>query len=42
MKDILDQIVEVYARDGYIIDREEAQSINEAIEFAHEVWTSKL
>lgn len=42
MKDVLDQIVEVYARDGYTIDREEAQSINEAIEFAHEVWTSKL
>lgn len=37
----IDSIIEVYRQEGYEISREEAESINEAIEFAHEVWTSK-
>lgn len=37
----IDSIIEVYRQEGYDITREEAESINEAIEFAHEVWTSK-
>jgi len=39
--DIIDNIIEIYRQEGYEITREEAESINEAIEFAHEVWTSK-
>jgi hypothetical protein len=37
----IDSIIEVYRQEGYDISREEAESISEAIEFAHEVWTSK-
>jgi phosphomannomutase len=39
--DEIDNIIEVYRQDGYEISREEAESILEAMEFAHEVWTSK-
>ena len=37
----IDSIIEVYRQEGHDISREEAESILEAMEFAHEVWTSK-
>ena len=39
MRNEIDNIIDVYAKEGYTISREEAESINEAIEFAHETWT---
>tara|TARA_R110002126_G_scaffold5004_9_gene26313 strand:- start:6994 stop:7122 length:129 start_codon:yes stop_codon:yes gene_type:complete len=39
MRNEIDSIIEVYAKEGYTISREEADSINEAVKFAHETWT---
>jgi len=38
MNETINAIIEVYAQEGYTITREEAESINEAIEFAYETW----
>ena len=38
VKDHLDEIVEVYRQDGYVISREDALSISEAIDFAYDTW----
>jgi len=34
----LDEIIDVYRREGYTISREEAISISEAIDFAYDTW----
>ena len=38
MNETINAIMGVYAQEGYTITREEAESINEAIEFAYETW----
>ena len=38
MNEKINAIIGVYAQEGYTITREEAESINEAIEFAYETW----
>lgn len=39
MRNKIENIIEVYAKEGYTISREEAESINEAVELAHKTWT---
>jgi len=41
MNETINAIIRVYAQEGYTITREEAESINEAIEFAYETWKNQ-
>ena len=41
MNETINAIMCVYAQEGYTITREEAESINEAIEFAYETWKNQ-
>ena len=41
MNETINAIMGVYAQEGYTITREEAESINEAIEYAYETWKNQ-
>ena len=41
MNETINAIMGVYAQEAYTITREEAESINEAIEFAYETWKNQ-
>ena len=41
MNETINAIMGVYAQEGYTITREEAESINEAIEFSYETWKNQ-